>query len=189
MADKGRHSSAKNTNSFGFCGNRQFCTCFVMCLAPAPKSIHRLHQEFQKEAMVLVTKCRRVKSVCTPRNIEAARTATQRSPGKINLEGHGRIKNIQMTSRANFAQWFARVSVQNDSGVWAHCLWCTTETGVYCVGTAWWSHNAHMVFREGTSSPRRHSKQAQCMLPKKMYHTQKITVQIAIYSHGLKFFK
>lgn len=74
-----------------------------MWLAPARKAIHRLLQEFQKEAMVLVTKCRHVKSVRTPQNIEAARIAMQ-SPGKINLEGHGRIKNIQMTSGANFVQ-------------------------------------------------------------------------------------
>jgi hypothetical protein len=134
--------------------------------------------------MVLVTKCGCVKGVCSPWNIEAVRTAMQRSPEKINLEGHGRIKNTQMTSRANFAHWFACVSVQNDSGVWTHHSWCTTETGVYCVGTAWWSNNAqHTVFREGTFSPRQHSKQEQCVLTKKMYHTQKITVWTAIYSH------
>jgi hypothetical protein len=137
------------------------------------------------QKMVLVTKCRCVKSVCNPWNIEAVRIAMPRSPGKINLEGHGRIKNIQMISRTVFAQWFACVSVQNDSGVWTHDSQCTTETEVYCVGTAWWSHNEHTVFREGTFSPRQHSKQEQCVFTKKMYRTQKITVRTAIYSHGL----
>lgn len=39
MADKGRHSSAKNTNSFGFCGNRQtVLRLFCYVVGPCSKS-------------------------------------------------------------------------------------------------------------------------------------------------------
>jgi hypothetical protein len=85
--------------------------CYVV--SPCSKHYQQTSSEVSKEAMVLANNVDLSKVFVAPGILKL----TQRSRGKINLGGHGRIKNIQMTSRANSAQLFACVSVQNDSGV------------------------------------------------------------------------
>jgi hypothetical protein len=90
MADKGRLTIQQRMQTFSFFTEtksvvetqRRFCARFGMLWAPAPKTIHRLHQQFQQDGTVLEKKCVHAASVRSPQNIEAVRVAMHRCPGK-----------------------------------------------------------------------------------------------------------
>jgi hypothetical protein len=86
---------------------------FVTRWAPSPKTIRRLHQQFQQNGSVLERNCGRAASVHTAQNIDAVRVAMQRSPGKSTRRGLGRINDIQTFCSANLAFRFASVPLQN----------------------------------------------------------------------------
>jgi predicted secreted protein len=89
MADKGRLTVQQRVQTDLFfveiksVVETQMVSCpFGIWWAPAPKTIHRLHQQFQQDSTVLEKKRGRAASVRSPQNIEAVRVAMQRSQGK-----------------------------------------------------------------------------------------------------------
>jgi hypothetical protein len=90
MADKRRLTVQQRTQTVLFFAEtkrdvetqRRFRARFGTRWAPAPKTIHRLHQQFQQDGTVLEKKRARAASVRSPHNIEAVRVAMQRRPRK-----------------------------------------------------------------------------------------------------------
>jgi hypothetical protein len=100
MTDKGRLTVQQRMQTVLFFAEtkcvvetqRWFRAHFGTQWAPAPKTIHRLHQQFQQDGTVLEKKCECGTSVRSPQNIEAIRVAMQRSPGKSTQKAEAELR-------------------------------------------------------------------------------------------------
>lgn len=203
MADKGRLTTEQRSTivllfhetKSVIVAQRRFRAQFHTRWAPSNKTIHKLYEKFRREGTILEPKRPRQKPVCSPENIEAVRVAMQRSPGKSTRKAAVRLgisrRSVQRILKSDLHMYPYKMTVvhrlTNDQMQERLVFAYWAEDKQQTFNNVWFSDEAHFHL-DGVvnkQNVRFWANENPRLIHEKDHHAPRITVWVAISSHGL----